>query len=303
MKNMLFIINPFSGKVKIKSALLDIIHMFNEAQFNVNVRTTLYQGHATELIENVSDDTDIVVVSGGDGTLNEVITGLQKSGKKLPVGYIPTGSTNDFAATFGLSADPKTAAEEIVEGYPTPVDVGSFGKDRYFSYIASFGVFTAVSYNTSQNFKNVFGHLAYVFEGIKDIANITTYHVKVDADDVTLEGEYIFGSVTNTTSVGGIVKFDTDMVKMNDGLFEIVLVKKPKNINDLSQIITGLSTSNFSGNSFEFIKSKNITMTFESDMDWSIDGEHEKTGSVVEISNIQTAVSIMKKRADEDADQ
>ena len=303
MKNMLFVVNPFSGKVKIKPVLLDIIHRFNEADYNVTVKTTLRQGHAIEIIENASDDTDIVVVSGGDGTLNEVITGLQKSGKKLPVGYIPAGSTNDFAATFGLSSDPKAAAEDIIDGVPVPVDVGSFGNDRYFSYIASFGVFTAVSYSTSQNFKNVFGHLAYVFEGIKDITNITSYRVKVEADDRILEGDYIFGSVTNTTSVGGIVKFDTDMVKMNDGLFEIVLVKNPKNLNDLRKIIQGHSTSNFTGSSFEFVKSKNVKMTFESDMDWSIDGEHEKTGSTVEISNIQTAVSIMKKRTDEDNDK
>lgn len=303
MKNMLFVVNPFSGKVKIKPVLLDIIHRFNEADYNVTVKTTLHQGHAIEIIENASDDTDIVVVSGGDGTLNEVITGLQKSGKKLPVGYIPAGSTNDFAATFGLSSEPKVAAEDIIDGVPVPVDVGSFGNDRYFSYIASFGVFTAVSYSTSQNFKNVFGHLAYVFEGIKDITNITSYRVKVEADDRILEGDYIFGSVTNTTSVGGIVKFDTDMVKMNDGLFEIVLVKNPKNLNDLRKIIQGLSTSNFTGSSFEFVKSKNVKMTFESDMDWSIDGEHEKTGSTVEISNIQTAVSIMKKRTDEDNDK
>jgi len=291
---MLFIINPFSGKVKIKSALLDIIHMFNEADFSVNVQTTLFRGHAIEITKNVSDDTDVIVVSGGDGTLNEVLTGLLQSGKKLPVGYIPTGSTNDFASTFGLSTEPKVAAKAICEGEAYPVDVGMFDKERYFSYIASFGIFTAVSYNTPQNFKNTFGHLAYIIEGAKDITKINSYHVVIDADDSTIEGDYIFGSVTNTTSVGGIVKFNSELVKMNDGLFEIILVKQPKNINDLSQIITGLSTSNFSGNAFEFIKGKNVKMTFQSDMDWSIDGEHQKTGSVVEISNIQTAVSIIK---------
>ncbi len=291
---MLFIINPFSGKVKIKSALLDIIHMFNEAGYNVNVKTTLYRGHAIELVQNADDNTDIVVVSGGDGTLNEVITGLLQSGKKLPVGYIPTGSTNDFASTFGLPTEPKAAAKLIVQDDMCPVDVGKFGEDRYFSYIASFGVFTAVSYKTPQNFKNTFGHLAYVIEGVKDITKINSYRVKIKTDDTEIEGDYIFGSVTNTTSVGGIVKFNTDMVKMNDGLFEIILVKKPKNINELSQIISGLTASNFKANVFEFIKSKNVSMTFQSDMDWSIDGEHEKTGSYVEISNIQKAVSIIK---------
>lgn len=294
MKNMVFIINPFSGKMKLKNAIMDILHMFNEADYNVNVKTTLYRGHAAEIAEKCPDNTDVVVVSGGDGTLNEVITGLLKSGKKLPVGYIPTGSTNDFAATVGLPSDPRTAAKTIIDGSEHPVDVGLFNDEKYFSYIASFGIFTAASYKTPQNIKNAFGHLAYVMEGVKDITKITSYQVKLKADDMVAEGEYIFGSVTNTTSVGGIVKFNADMVKMNDGLFEIVLVKKPKNINELSQIITGVSTSNFSGPVFEFIKGKNVVLTFENGMDWSIDGEHAASKSVVEISNIKRAVSIIK---------
>ena len=293
MKNMVFIINPFSGKVKIKSVLLDIIHMFNEADFNVNIQTTLYRGHATEVVQSVPDDTDIIVVSGGDGTLNEVLTGLLKSGKKLPVGYIPTGSTNDFANTFGISTEPKVAAKAIVNGENYDIDVGRFNGNRYFSYIASFGVFTAVSYKTPQNIKNTFGHLAYVMEGIKDITKIVSYKAKVKADENILEGEYIFGAITNTTSVGGIVKLSSKIVKMNDGLFEIVLVKKPKNINDLSQILTGLSTSKFDNSAFDFVKGKNVSLEFDSDMDWSIDGEHQKTGPCVEISNIQTAVSLI----------
>ena len=294
MKNMVFIINPFSGKVKIKSVLLDVVRIFNEAQYKVLVQTTLYRGHATEIARSVPNDTDIIVVSGGDGTLNEVITGLVEAGKSLPVGYIPTGSTNDFAKTLELPFDCKTAAKAIVDGSSFAIDVGNFNSERYFSYIASFGVFTAVSYNTSQNFKNVFGHLAYVFEGVKDITNIVSYRVKTIVDGIEMEGDYIFGSVTNTTSVGGIVKLNSDMVKMNDGLFEVVLVKTPKTINDFTHIINGLTTSNFEGEAFDFIKGKNVTMVFETDMNWSIDGEHAKTGNKVEISNLQKAVSIVR---------
>jgi len=294
MKNMTFIINPFSGKVKMKTALLDVVRTFNEAEYNVNIKTTQYSGHAIELAQNVPEDTDVVVVSGGDGTLNEVITGLINAGKELPVGYIPTGSTNDFAATMGIPTVPKEAAEAIVKGLGYSVDVGNFDKKRYFSYIASFGLFTAVSYNTPQKIKNTFGHFAYVIEGVKDITKIKSYRVKIETEDTTLEGDYIFGSVTNTTSVGGIVKFSTDFVKMNDGLFEVVLVKKPKNINDLSHIITGLTTSNFGGKVFEMLKAKTVKLTFEGDMDWSIDGEHETTGAQVEIENIQKAITIIK---------
>ncbi len=293
MKNMYFVVNPCSGKLKIKPVLLDVIQLFNEAGYNVNIQTTLRQGHAIELAENIPCDTDIVVVSGGDGTLNEVFTGLLKSGKKLPVGYIPAGSTNDFGSTFGISPEPKKAAEQIVKGTAVEIDVGKFNTERYFSYIASFGIFTAASYNTSQSFKNTFGHLAYVLEGMKDLTKITPYKVKLEADGKVYEGEYIFGSITNTTSVGGIVKLKKDLVKMNDGLFEIVLVKNPKNLNDLSKIVVGSANSDFSDSVFEFVKAKNVRLTFESEMDWSVDGEHAKTGTVVEIENKMCAASVI----------
>ena len=294
MKNMLFIINPFSGKMKIKPVMLDILHMYNAAGYNVTVKTTQSQGHAAEIAYNAPDDTDVIVVSGGDGTLNEVLTGLLKSGRKLPVGYIPAGSTNDFASTFGFSTEPKIAAQGVLDGREFDIDVGLFNKERYFSYIASFGAFTAASYSTPQSVKNVFGHLAYVLEGMKDLTKIKHYDVKVETDEGTVEGSYIFGSVTNTTSVGGIVKFSHDIVKMNDGLFETVLVKRPKNINDLQKIIGGCITSNFKEDVFEFIKSKNVKMTFEAPMDWSLDGEHQKSGNEVIIENIQTAATIIR---------
>ena len=294
MKNMCFIVNPCSGKLKIKPVLLDVIQIFNQGGYDVKVITTMYQGHAIEIAKSIGDDTDIVVVSGGDGTLNEVFTGLVKSGKKLPVGYIPTGSTNDFASSVGISQDPKIAASHIVSGKPFDIDVGRFDQSRYFSYIASFGIFTAASYNTPQNIKNTFGHLAYVLEGLKDMTKITSYNVRINADGKQYDGSYIFGSVTNTTSVGGIVKLDKGIVKMNDGIFEVVLVKNPENINDLSRIITGCTTSNFSDDVFEFIKASNIRMTFEGNMDWSIDGEHEVSSREVDIENIKTAVSIIR---------
>ena len=294
MKNMLFIINPFSGKMKIKPVMLDILHMFNGAEYSVTVRTTQSKGHAVEIASETPEDIDIIVVSGGDGTLNEVITGLLKSGKKLPVGYIPAGSTNDFASTFGFSTEPKIAAQGVLEGEEFDIDVGLFNGERYFSYIASFGMFTAASYTTPQSVKNAFGHMAYVLEGMKDLTKIKHYDVKVETDGNIWEGSYIFGSVTNTTSVGGIVKLSHEIVKMNDGLFETVLVKKPKNLNDLQKIITGCLTSNFSEDVFEFIKSKEVKMTFDTGMDWSLDGEHEKTGKEVTIKNIQTAATIIK---------
>ena len=295
MKKMVFIVNPCSGKVKIRNALLDVVSSFNMAGYDVRICTTQYRGHATEITAELEENaTDIIVVSGGDGTLNEVITGILRSGKNIPIGYIPAGSTNDFASTFGLSTDIKKAAENIISGAAHTIDVGVFNSERYFSYIASFGIFTSVSYNTPQSIKNTFGHMAYIFEGIKDITNIVPYNVRVETDEAVYEGKYVFGSVTNTTSVGGIVRLDSSLVKMNDGVFETVLVKMPENINDLNKIILGLSNSKFDDSVFEFFKSKNVKLMFENDVDWSLDGEHEKSGNEVVIENLKRAVTIVK---------
>ncbi len=294
MKNMCFIVNPCSGKMKIRPVLLDILEIFNKAGYNVDIKVTLYNGHAIEMAQTLGDDVDILAVSGGDGTLNEVLTGLLKNGKKLPIGYIPAGSTNDFAATLGIPTDPKKAAMRIVSGGGMDVDIGKFGSARYFSYIASFGIFTAASYNTSQSFKNIFGHLAYVLEGMKDITKIVPYNVKLETDDSIYEGKYIFGSVSNTTSVGGIVKLDKDIVKMNDGLFEIVLVKYPDNINELSKIIKGCSVSNFDDSVFEFVKTKKARFVFENPIDWSVDGEHENSPKEIVIENLKKSAIIIR---------
>lgn len=295
MKKMVLIVNPRSGKVKIRNALLDVIEIFNGAGYNTRVAITMHRGHASEIAADLDEkSTDMIVVSGGDGTLNEVVTGLLKSGKNIPIGYIPAGSTNDFASSFGLSTDIKKAAKDIVSGSANTIDVGSFNGERYFSYIASFGLFTSASYNTPQAVKNTFGHMAYIFEGIKDITKIVPYDVKIEADDKVYEGKYLFGCITNTTSVGGIVKLDRSLVQMNDGLFETVLVKMPANINELNKIIVGLTNSSFEDSVFEFIKCKKIKLSFDKKMDWSLDGEHQKSDTEVVIENIKRAVTIVK---------
>ena len=293
MNNMCFIINPRSGKMKLKPVLMDVLQIFNTAGYNVDVKITGHRGHAIEIAESLPGNVDIIVVSGGDGTLNEVLTGLLKANKKLPVGYIPSGSTNDFAATLGIPSDPKKAAMKIVSGKPANVDIGKFSDSRYFSYIASFGVFTAASYNTPQATKNIFGHLAYVLEGMKDLTNIVSYNVKIETEDTVHNGKYIFGGVSNTTSVGGIVKLDKDEVKMNDGLFEIVLVKYPSNINDLRKIIVGCTKADFTDSVFEFVKSRKVKFTFENPVDWSVDGEHENGGTEIEIENLMESATII----------
>ena len=295
MKKLLLIVNPCSGKKKAKNSLFDIISVFDTNGFEVTVRLTEYCGHATEIAKEYSEsgDFDCIVCCGGDGTLNETLNGIAIGNRAMPVGYIPSGSTNDFAASMNIECDTESAVMRIVEGKPLPIDIGCFD-DRYFTYIASFGAFTSVSYNTSQQFKNVFGHLAYVLEGMKDITAIRPYHVKAEADGLTFEDDYIFGAVTNSTSVAGIVKINTDFVDMNDGLFEVTLVRKPKNIIELHEIVQGCFASDFSNKMFDFFKVSDIKFTTESPITWSVDGEKTEAGECVTVKNLHNYINFIR---------
>ena len=294
MKVML-IINPRAGKMKSKTALYDIAEIFCRANYETIVKITSSKGQAKEFaFQAANGGFDAVVCCGGDGTLNETISGIISSGKKISIGYVPAGSTNDFARTLGLSNQPKKAAENIVKGQPFTVDVGSFGEKRFFSYIASFGLFTAASYNTSQSTKNVMGHFAYVLEGIKEIGVVQPYHIKATANGKVYEGDYIFGAVTNSTSVGGIVKLENDLVDLNDGLFEVVLVKNPKDITELTRVLMGIANSDLTDGAFEFFKCSEITIETEEDFSWSLDGEEASPGNIVTIKNIKSAINILR---------
>ena len=294
MKAMI-IINPCAGKMRAKTALFDVAETFCKAGYEPVVKITAEKGDGTAFAQKAAKEKyDLVVCLGGDGTLNEVITGIIDSGKNIPLGYIPTGSTNDFARTLGLFSVPKKAAEAIVSGSPVTVDAGKFGDDRYFSYIASFGMFTAVSYNTQQSTKNMMGHMAYVLEGIRDIGMVKPYHVKVSTPEKTYEGDYIFGSITNSTSVGGIVKLEKSLVDLNDGLFEVALIKSPKDVAEFSRILIGLSNSDMSDPMFEFFKASELTVEAEEAFSWALDGEEATPGEKVVIKNIKSAISLLK---------
>lgn len=293
-KKALILVNPTAGKLRTKTALFDIISAMNAQNIQTTVQITQHQGHAAQATRQAGlAGYDFVVCCGGDGTLNETVTGMMTAVKKLPIGYIPTGSTNDFANSMGISSTPAEAAEQIAKLSLVPVDIGLFGEDRYFAYIASFGIFTSVSYNTPQATKNVLGHLAYVLEGMKDLTNIQSHHIVAKTKDTTLEGEYIFGAVCNTTSVAGIVKLAPDLVATNDGLFEVLLIKMPKNPAELHRIVMGLTFSDFSDTMFEFFKTDRIEFCTKPDLNWTLDGEfasHE-TGNPV-IVNLHKAISV-----------
>lgn len=295
MKKVLLIVNPVAGKMKAKTTLLDVIKVFDNADMVVTVRTTSQRGDATKFAKSAQNDGfDMVICFGGDGTLNETISGLLKSNASIPLGYIPAGSTNDFASSMKLSNVPAKAAANIVNGTPREIDVGRFGDDRYFSYIAAFGAFTATSYNVPQDIKNVFGHLAYVLGGVKELGNIRTYHVKLESDDAVIEDDFIFGSISNSTSVAGIVKLKEDMVDISDGVFEVGLIKLPKTVVELNKIVTALTTSNFTNGGMTFYKTAKVKITANEPLDWTLDGEHARTTEGVVIENLHRAIKIIK---------
>ncbi len=292
-RKLLLIVNPVAGMMKTKTTLFNITNTFCKEGYFVVTQITQHRGHATELVMQYGASFDIIVCCGGDGTLNEVIEGLLKANITTPLGYIPSGSTNDFANTLQLSSKPVAAASAIITGSEYKLDIGLFG-ERYFSYIASFGAFTAASYKTAQEVKNTIGHMAYILEGIRELPTIQPYHVTFATEDKVYDGDYIFGSITNSTSVAGLVKLRGDLVDLCDGLFEVILVKNPQNIAQLNKIISSIVTSDFNNEMFEFFKSSKLSIVSAEPLSWTLDGEHVPDVNRVKISNIPGAVTLVK---------
>lgn len=294
---VLFVVNPCSGRGKIKSEILEILKTFCSAGYEVTTYITSCQGDATKVAEKAKENGyELIICCGGDGTLNEVITGIMNSKSDVPISYIPAGTTNDFARTHKLQLNMKKAAVAITESKETvDIDVGKFMSDRYFSYIASFGLFTSASYKTNQSVKNALGHMAYVFEGISNLTNIEDYAISYNADDKKFSGDYIYGGITNSTSVGGVFKYDPELVDISDGLFEVLMIKKPKNPNDIMKIISGVTSGNFSDESiFDFCKASKITLNMPPEVVWTLDGEAAKCEDVTVIENIPGAITFKK---------
>ena len=286
-KRLLFVINPFSGKAEIKSYLADIIDLFIKYGYVVTVHTTQAVGDARELISSVSG-YDLIVVSGGDGTLNESVSGLMENPSQIKLGYIPSGTTNDFASSLGISSSIMDSARDIMEGKVFWCDVGKFCEDRYFSYIAAFGAFTDVSYSTPQQFKNIFGRAAYILEGIKQLPSLKKHSLSFSANGFLngseISDEFIFGMVSNSNSVAGIKNYSGREVLMDDGLLEVLFVKAPKNALELQLLINDILAQNFSSKLFYSFKTDRITFSSKAPLDWTLDGEFGGSRSFGEIS-------------------
>ena len=294
MKNMLFVMNPYSGMRKAVRYLADIISLFNRSGYDVTTHMTAGPGDATAVVERLAPKMDLIVCCGGDGTLNETITGMLHAGVDLPIGYIPSGSTNDFASSLKLSMNIMQAAQDILDGEPVSYDVGRFG-DRYFCYVASFGAFTKASYATPQNVKNALGHTAYVLEGINELSQIRMEHVCMEIDDDIVEDDFLFGAISNSTSVGGILTLAPSLVDMSDGLMEVLLVRAPRNLMEISECIQAVQSQKYNCSMITFRSAKKVRILANPEMPWTLDGEKEEGHEEVTAENIHHAIRLIQR--------
>ena len=293
MKRLLFIYNPHAGKELLKPKLSDIIDIFVKAGYEVVAYPTQsYRDAYRKVSEYDSDEYDLVVCSGGDGTIDEVVTGMMQRDKREPIGYIPTGTTNDFANSLHIPKGLLREADNAVNGTLFPCDVGKFNDD-IFVYIAAFGLFTDVSYQTKQEMKNVLGHLAYVLEGTKRLFNVPSYRIKVTHDGETLEDEFIFGMVTNSRSVGGFRNMIGKQVVFDDGLFEVTLIKTPKNPLALQEIVASLLIEQVDTKHMYSFKTGRITFESLEEIPWTLDGEFGGAHDEVTVENLNRQLRIM----------
>ena len=298
MKKLLFIMNPLAGMKKANRYLADIIALFNRAGYDVLTYMTAAPGDCVTAVEQKAAGMDLIVCVGGDGTFNETVSGLLRTGLDIPVGYIPAGSTNDFAASLKLPTNVLEAAQLIAEGEPVAYDVGRFD-NRYFTYVASFGAFTRVSYATPQSVKNALGHTAYLLGGLQEISQIRPFHVRFDLDDgQVIEDDFIFGAISNSTSVGGILTLDPKQVDMQVGKFELFLVRAPKDVLELSECAKALTEQKYNCKVITFCSASRITVTAPPDMNWTLDGEMEPGHDTVSVENLHHSIRLMQRRAD-----
>lgn len=291
VQKLLFIVNPHSGKGQIKNHLLQIVDIMVKAGFEVTVYTTQEPADAARKVTEDGAAYDRIVCSGGDGTLDEVMTGLMQSGMRIPIGYIPAGSTNDFANSLKIPKGMIKAAKRAVADKPFSCDIGAFNEDT-FVYVAAFGLFTEVSYKTSQQLKNIFGHVAYLMEGVKQLHDIPSYHLQVEYDGKVFQDEFIYGMITNSVSVGGFKGMTGKDVKLDDGVFEVTLIKMPHNPIELNQILVSLTNRVNDSTMIYSFKTEEVRVISSEKVAWTLDGEFGGEHGEVIIRNLKQRVDI-----------
>ena len=295
MQNLLLIINPCAGQKKAKKLLVEIIDILNRAGFEVITYITSGPGDAENACIRYADQVSRVVCCGGDGTFNETVSGVLKSGKDIPIGYIPAGSTNDFASSLHLSNDILQATRDIVNGQPKRLDIGLFGS-RYFSYVASFGAFTRTSYTTSQSLKNALGHTAYVLNGIQELSQIRSHPLRFTLSDGSIiEGRFLFGAISNSTSLGGVLTLTPDRVDMADGKLELLLIRAPKDLFELGECVRALQQKTYNCEMITFLSTDSVSISAPEDLCWTIDGEQEPAHMQTSVSCLHHAIQVIIK--------
>ena len=291
-KTLMLIVNPRAGRSRSLAPLLNAISLFSEADYLVSLRQTTAQGDATRFVRENGAAFDRIVCYGGDGTLNETVTGLMDLPVPPPLGYIPGGSTNDFAASLHLSDQPAEAAKQILDSSGKKLDAGTFN-GRPFVYVASFGAFTKASYSAPQSAKNDLGHLAYILEGVKDLSTLRPYEATVTADGETFSGSFLFGAVTNATSVGGLMKLPEDQVVLDDGRFELLLIPNPKSPLDLQALLRSLLLQDYTGDGVIFRHASDIIVETPESFPWTLDGEYGPGQERIEIHNLKQKLTFL----------
>ena len=291
MRKILLIVNPCAGKTKSRAGTFDIVDRFSKNDYEFSVHTTKCQGDATNIVKRELKDHDMVVCCGGDGTLNETINGVMDMPRRVPIGYIPSGTTNDLATSLGLPTEIGKATDVIMEGHTNDYDIGLFN-NRCFSYVASFGAFARASYSTPQKFKNKFGHAAYVAAAVPQVFEIHPSKMRIEHDNGVIDGEFMFGAVSNSLSVGGFFKLPKDQVKFNDGYFEVLLVPKI-GMHHLFSILHKVRAQKYDGKQIILLKTKNLKITAPDEaVAWTLDGEFGGNHHDVNIHVLERAVEI-----------
>ena len=293
MKTTLLLVNPCSGQKKAKKQLCDIVEIFNRADYKVLTYITTCSGDGEAAAMNYASQVERIVCCGGDGTFNETVSGILKSGIDVPVGYIPSGSTNDFATSLQLSSDLLQAARDAAGGTPRRLDVGCFG-GRYFTYVASFGAFTRTSFTTPQSMKNIMGHAAYVLSGIQELSQLRSHRLRFELNGgQVVEDDFIFGAISNSTSVGGVLTLAPDLVDMTDGMFELLLIRTPKDLFELGECVRALQQKDYNCPMLTFLKTDCVTVFAPEDMPWTLDGEQEQGHREVSVQCLQQAIQVI----------
>ena len=296
MNKVLLVKNPISGKDSKRLDADEIIRAFQAYDIECFEKTTTCCGDAIEITKKYASDYDAIICCGGDGTYNEVVNGMMLAGVDKPIIYLPCGSTNDFAHTLGISKDPVKAAEIYVDGYRNRFDIGKFN-DKYFCYIASFGVATDIAYNTSQKIKNMFGHSGYLLNGfvlrlVPMIKNLKAIPMRIEYDGGVIDDKFYFGAIANTNEISGMFKLEKNNIKMNDGLFELLLVKGDGPM-DVAEVFVKALMQDYSGENVLLVKTSKVRIITDEGVDWTLDGEYYRSEGNVDVSVLKEKVEVV----------